>query len=139
MNLRTLGSDKSEFRTWNSKLINAIASELGMPWRTFMSNLNRALDRDRKVLSNSELDEIEGAADCVGNGQTGKQFNEVLYSVLVDKTEGEAAQRVLSEDPGQGMAAYQRIYIWFAGTTSPALSERMTHLTRPTIPSASMK
>ena len=61
-NLKNLGSDKSELKSWNDKLINALAQTLGTPWRKFMRNLNKALDQDRKVLSQQEIKEIEGAA-----------------------------------------------------------------------------
>ena len=54
-NLKSLGSDKSEFKAWNDKLINAFAQTLGSPWRRFMRNLNKALDQDRKVLTVAEL------------------------------------------------------------------------------------
>ena len=42
----------------------------------------------------------------------------------MDKTEGEAALRVDSIEPGEGVEAYQMIYLWFAGTTGLARSER---------------
>ena len=58
--MKTLGSDKAEFRMWNEKFINAIAQVLGTPWRTYMRNLNRKLDQSRTVLTDSELSEIEG-------------------------------------------------------------------------------
>ena len=48
--LKTLGSDKLEFKNWNEKFINATAQTFGTPWRTFMKNLNRKLDQERKVL-----------------------------------------------------------------------------------------
>ena len=35
-NLKTLGSDKADFKAWNDKLINALAQTLGAPWRKFM-------------------------------------------------------------------------------------------------------
>ena len=46
-NLKMLGSDKAEFKSWNEKLINAAAQSLGTPWRKNMRNLNKALDQDR--------------------------------------------------------------------------------------------
>ena len=46
-NLKILGSDKSEFKNWNEKLINAMSQSLGGHWRQFMNNLKRALDQDR--------------------------------------------------------------------------------------------
>ena len=59
-NMRTLGSDKAEFRMWNEKFINAIAQVLGTPWRVYMRNLNRQLDQSRTVLTEEELNRIEG-------------------------------------------------------------------------------
>ena len=53
--LKLLGSDKSEFKSWNEKLINALSQSLGKHWRTFMENLNRRLDQGRKVLEVEEL------------------------------------------------------------------------------------
>ena len=62
-NLKLLGSDKSEFKSWNDKFINVVAQSLGTHWRKFMKNLNQTLDRERKVLITEELDAIEGAAE----------------------------------------------------------------------------
>ena len=127
-NMKTLGSDKAEFKIWNDKFINAIAQTLGTPWRKFMRNLNRVLDQDRKVLTQDELNVIEGALD-IGDGDTA---SESLYYVLVEKTEGDAALRVNSGEPGQGMQAYMRVYLWFAGTTGLALTEKTRVLMHPT-------
>ena len=54
-----------------------------------------------------------------------------LYYVLVEKTEGEAALRVHSGEPGEGLGAYMRIYLWFAGTTSLALTEKTRMIMHP--------
>ena len=58
-NLKILSSDKSEFKNWNEKLINATSQSFGVAWRQFMRALNRKLDQDRKVLSPDELDTVE--------------------------------------------------------------------------------
>ena len=42
-----------------------------------------------------------------------EQANESLYSVLVDETEGEASLQVLGGEPGQGIMAYTRLYLWY--------------------------
>ena len=93
-----------------------------------MRNLNQQLDTDRRVLTNDELDGIEGAME-IGNGA---EASENMYCVLVEKTEGDAALRVNSGEPGQGMKAYMRVYLWFAGTTSLALTEKTRTLMHPT-------
>ena len=121
---------KSEFCAWKDKLINAMAQMLGLQWRVFMRNLGLELDRNRKVLSTEQLNRIDGAAN-LGDAA---YVNENLYYVLVEKSEGEAALRVNSGEPGQGLLAYQRIYLGFAGTTGVALSQRLTNLMNPAPP-----
>merc|ERR1712240_843522 len=92
-----------------------------------MRNLSRTLDQDRKVLSQDELNATEGALD-IGDGDTA---SESLYYVLVEKTEGDAALPVNSGEPGEGMQAYMRVYLWFAGTTGLALTEKTRVLMHP--------
>ena len=118
--LKMLGSDKSEFKNWNEKLINALSQSFGRHWRVFMENLNRKLDQDRKVMDAEELNRVEGAA-MLNQHDT---CSEDLYYVLVEKTEGDAALRVNSGEPGDGIKAYMRVYLWFAGTTGLALTEK---------------
>ena len=103
---------------------------LGPKWRVFVCNLNLELDRNRTVLTTAQLNGITVASD-LGDAH---YVNENLYYVLVEKSEGEAAVRVNSGELGQGLAAYQKIYLWFAGTTGLALSQRMTNLMNPTPP-----
>ena len=43
---------------------------------------------------------------------------------MIEKTEGDAALRVNSGEPGKGLQAYMRVYLWFAGTTGMALTEK---------------
>ena len=115
-NLKVLGSNKSDFQSWNGKFINAIAQGAGAPWRKFMNNLDKKLDQDRRTLTAQELDNIEGAEDITNK----KDANEELYYVLVEETEGEAALRVNSGEPGEGIQAYMRVYLWFSGTSGQA-------------------
>ena len=78
--LKTLGSDKSEFKNWNEKLINAMTQSLGTPWRKFMRNLNKQLDQDRKVLTAEEIRNVDGFTDITN----GDRAAEDLYFVLVE-------------------------------------------------------
>ena len=82
MNLKVLGSNKSDFKSWNEKFINAITLGAGTPWRKFLMNLNKQLDQDRKVLTAQDLDNVEGAGDIVNKTDA----NEDLYYVLVERT-----------------------------------------------------
>ena len=89
-----------------------------------MRNLNLELDRTRTVLTTEQLNRIEGATN-LGDAD---HVNENLYFVLVETSEGEAALQVNSGEPGQGLMTYQKIYLWIAGTTGLAMSQRMTNL-----------
>ena len=107
-NMKTLGSDKAEFRMWNERFINAIAQVLGILWRVYMRNLNRKLDQSRTVLTQEELNQIEGIKEINDTGNC-DEASEGMYYVLVEKTEGDAALRVNSGEPGQGIQAYVRV------------------------------
>ena len=95
-----------------------------------MGHLMEKLDLDRKVLTVAELGMIP-YADEVGEP---RQCNEELYYLMVEKTEGDAALRVNSGEPGQGLQAYMRVYLWFSGTTGLALTEKTRMLMSPAPP-----
>ena len=126
-NLKTLGSQKEEFKNWNEKLINATAQTFGPDWRKFMKNLNGRLDQDKRIFDDNELASIPGSQGIAHH----INCSEDLYYVLVEKTEGDAALRVNSGDPGDGLRAYMRVYLWFAGTTGLALTEKTRMLMHP--------
>ena len=67
---------------------------------------DRALDQDRRVRTEAELEEIPGA-ELVELDET---VIEGLFYILVEKTEGDAALRVNSGNPGEGLQAYMRVY-----------------------------
>ena len=93
-----------------------------------MRNLNKTLDRDRKVLTPEEIESVDGAEEV----DLGKTSSESIFYVLVEKTDGDAALRVNSGEPGEGLEAYMRVYLWFAGTTGLALTEKTRILMHPT-------
>ena len=119
-NLRVLGSKKEDFKNWNEKLINATTQVFGREWRSFVAHLNKTLDLDRKILTVAEIGQLPFANQI----PEPHKCNEELYYLMVEKTEGDAALRVSSGQPGQGLQAYMRVYLWFAGTTGLALTEK---------------
>ena len=129
-NLKVLGSRKEDFKNWNEKLINATTQTFGPEWRSFVRCLNERLDLDRKVLSDAEITQIPH----VRSVPEPRKCNEELYYVMVEKTEGDAALRVNSGQPGEGLQAYMRVYLWFAGTTGLALTEKTRMLMHPAAP-----
>ena len=49
----------------------------------------------------------------------------------MEKTEGDAALRIISGEPGVGVQANTRVYLWFAVTTGLALTEKTRALMHP--------
>ena len=62
------------------------------------------------------------------------QLNEDMYSVLMDRTEGDAWLRVKSVSSGNGLAAFVKVYKWFTGTSGQGLSERARTIMAPNPP-----
>ena len=77
-----------------------------------------------------QLKEIEGYHEVLSEEQAGEN----LWYVMVEKTEGEAALKVKICEPGDGFGAYMRVYLWYAGTTGMALSEKMSACMTPKVP-----
>ena len=92
-----------------------------------MKSMNQKLDQDRKVLDGLDIDLLDGAEEL----NNLEQLSEELYYVLVEKTEGDAGLRVNSGETGDGLQAYMRLYLWFAGTTGLALTEKTRELMHP--------
>ena len=92
-----------------------------------MKNLNRKLDQERKVLDEIDVELLDGAGEL----DDLKRISEDIYYVLVEKTEGDAGLRVNSGETGEGLNAYMRLYLWFAGTTGLALTEKTRELMAP--------
>ena len=54
-----------------------------------------------------------------------------LFCLLVDKTSGEAANKVSSSHAESGFEAYQAVHRWFKQTSTLAVTERVKVLMHP--------
>ena len=97
--------------------------------RGLFEALQLKLDTAKGVLTDREVYEIKVDVENPDKPIDIQRLNEDLYYILVDKCEGEAANRIMSALRGHGVEAYQYIYIyiymWFAGQSGMALSRRM--------------
>ena len=134
-NLKSLGSDKSEFYMWNVKLINAL-TRVQPNVRAYFRKMLSVLDSKGYNTMLSDWYDAYDELKCTFSMAT---FNEDLYYVLVEKTEGDAAVKVNGGDHGNGLQAYQTVYLWFAGTTGMALSKRSEWVMNPPIPKNSLE
>ena len=126
-NLKILSSDKSEFYLWNVKLINAL-TRVQPDARIFMSRMLGVLDSKGYNTLADDWKDMYRTLNCQFKEDA---FSEDLYYALVEKTEGEAAVKVNAADKGNGIHAYQTLYLWFAGTTGLALSKRTEWVMSP--------
>ena len=57
-----------------------------------------------------------------------------MWSILVDKIEGEARSVMLSVNKGEGVKAWAKIWRWFTRTSGLGMSERRERIMRPDPP-----
>ena len=73
-------------------------------------NMNTNMDLNRLPIPLDQLDTMALKYELDAN-----KLNEDLWFILVAKTDGEAANRVMSSQEGQGIIAYMSIYIYTDG------------------------
>ena len=135
--IKVLGSDKAGFRLWNHKFINAV-TQIHTGARGLFEALQLKLDTARGVFTDREIYELKVSVENPQDPIDIQRLNEDLYYILVDKCEGEAANRIMSALRGHGVEAYQYIYLWFAGQSGMALSKRMQWIIIPQCPKTIM-
>ena len=107
--IKNLGSDKTGFRTWHEKFVNAMSQTIPGSREVFKWIVKKANEDDTE-----NIDELSW--DNQGFDQTVKEFKkygEDLWCVLMDKCEGEAMTRIRTAKEGEGILAYGRMYKWF--------------------------
>jgi hypothetical protein len=135
LNIRVLGSatEKIGYRLWNEKFINVMSG--ARPGsrnvlETLCLSVNEGMDLDEGI----DQDDWEGILDKAGEVDCGldlKRFQEELYSVLIEKTEGEAARILRSAGRGKVIIVYCRIHHRYTETTGLALSEMTSRIMMP--------
>ena len=105
--LKSFQADKAGFRIWNDKLINAL-STVSPDMRKMMNKFMTKVDYDKTGFIDEN--EYSKAGGIMPGNMTWEQIDEMIYFILMDKTEGEAFQKVRTVSAGKGIAAYQKIY-----------------------------
>ena len=128
-NVKTVKDDKASFRAWHEKFVN-VFSQVVRGCRTVFDALSAHVDKESSADFDIEHDELWFEEKDLDRDK----FNEDLYVVLIDKTEGEALTRVRAAAHGKGISAYMNLYKWFTGTTGMAVAERMRRIMTPVTP-----
>ena len=102
--------------------------------RKLFEALQVGLDTSKGVIPDVEVLQMKYETESLENPIDFPKLNEDLYFILVDKCEGEAASRVMSALRGNGLEAFQHVYLWFAGQSGMALSKRMQWIMNPPVP-----
>ena len=115
--LKMQGSDRTSFRMWHEKLVNAF-SQVDQGYRAILKGLTDQVDKHDKIEVSSNHDRDKWQKDNFPLSVIDMdKLNEDMFAVLMDKTEGDAWLRVRSVDSGNGLEAFVKLYWWFTGTS----------------------
>ena len=128
-NMKTFKDDKSSFRAWHEKFVN-VFSQVARGCSVVFDELSAHVDKESSADFDDEHDEMWFEERDLNRDK----FEEDLYVVLIDKTEGEALTRVRAAAHGKGISAYMNLYKWFTGTTGMAVTECMRKIMTPITP-----
>ena len=119
---------------WNDRLINAM-TQVRPGSRAMFQKMMETVDVGKEV---SEWErEVGGSSEANAMALSGTmldRFNEDLYTVLMDKAEGEAVTRLKSRKSGEGVMAYMLIYKWYSSSSGQALSDKTARGMAPPVP-----
>ena len=124
-NLKVYESDKLQFTNWNDKLINALG-QVHPQMSECLKQINLEWSQTpEEIVDLNKLNDIYTTKTVNMTEQVPiEKFNDDMHYVLVEKTAGEAANKVKGVEPGNGLLAYYRIYWWFTKTSGTALQDR---------------
>ena len=129
--LQIMSSDKTKYKEWNDKLVNAV---------TQFRSYARSVLKSMRALKDKEHDRLEVDIDVskeswpIRESYDYDRFNEELYSLLVNKTEGEARSKVMKAEEGQGLEAYRMVNHWFTVTSGQSLVVKRMPIMNPKPP-----
>ena len=116
-----LGTDKNSFRNWNDRMVNVVVNVRPGTRKIFQSMMEY-VDQERGGNFEEVFKESQEYRDMAAAGTTYERIDEDLYTLLMDRTEGEAALRVRGCRPGMGCKAYMTVYKWFMGVSGQAVT-----------------
>ena len=113
-------------RYWTDKIRNGLG-QMDRRYREVLRWIERNTRKDEDIKGQGEVRSgVEGTIDWPG-GWTDhdyEKFSDELYGLLVDRTEGEALERVQGGAEGDGIEAYGRLVLWYMHTTPLNLQKR---------------
>ena len=120
-NIKPLTGDKSQFRQWHQKLINALMT-INEDHAKIIKGIEKAMDVG---------DNIDDALDELDQNHLLEDFDKDLICILMDKCEGEAYDKIKGLQNSRGSEVYMVIYRWFTEISGLGLSMRAAKLMNP--------
>ena len=87
-----------------------------------------------KELPQESLDYILMELSWTDSEDRVNAIDEDLYYILMDKTTGQALEKVHSVNAGEGLRAFQRLWVWFGCCSGMAIQERSRQVMNPQPP-----
>jgi hypothetical protein len=122
-NMKIMGSQGIKYKEWDEKFVNLLG-QLKMGSREVLMWIKESKE---KKIDRSEY-------ESKGFSLKYSEFGEELYSVLKEKTEGEAAEKVSQGNKGDGIEAYRRLNHWFSVLSGLDMTSKRASVIRPTPP-----
>ena len=125
--LKPLSGDKGLFRQWHQKFVSAaytVKEEFG----ELLKKLAMELDVGIKMDDLRKIIEDEFDSDFLD------EWSLNLYTVLMDKAEGDAYDKIKGISGRDGIECYARVYRWFTEVSGLGLAEQARKLMHPTPP-----
>ena len=120
-----LNGDKSKFRQWHQKLMNAMSQvkrEYGEIIKT----------REREMGTGTKSEEV--MENIMTKFKNYGEFSEALYCVLMDKAEGDAYDKMRPIGENEGITGYSTLYKWYTEISGLGLTEQTRRLMHPEAP-----
>ena len=126
--LKVLDSDRKEYRSWQEDLKNAL-DRVDSDLRKTMDKIEiTEWGKGERVEWESKEGTIRDSM-IIDLGDWTKQKHD-LYSVLINKTAGDARMLVRNEEK-DGLMGYMRLHKWFTESSGRGMSERIRRVMKP--------
>ena len=102
--------------------------------RDFLKNICQKCSMTVKELPEEEYEDLVSNLPWLDAEERVTAIDEDLYYILTDKTSGSALEKVHTVSPGQGIKAFQRLWVWFGCCSGMAIQERSRHVMNPQPP-----
>ena len=119
------GGERGVYKEWHEKFVN-VFTQVRKGTRSLLEELETTKEEYWADMDFDTWARARGVSDGKYDG-----WSADLWWVLIEKTSGEALQRVKGTKRGEGMEAYRRLHQWYARQTTMTMQELRMKVMRP--------